>query len=144
MLSLSAVICQLLSLCVAVYGAPINNVSPLLLAAAGNRTTLKLEIAPGLTSSSNYRGTLDIVWSCVLTLTACIYTALHLDIPPRMSKWWHLWRKTKWAVAALFAPEYVLSIAFRQYIEARHLVEQLNKQRFGGKPPLREQNPPDV
>ncbi|KAJ3468187.1 hypothetical protein MRS44_002252 [Fusarium solani] len=37
-------------------------------------------------NSPNIRGTLDILQSCVLTLVACIYTALHLDVPTK-TKW---------------------------------------------------------
>lgn len=129
MFSLIAVSYQLLTLCVAVCGLPINDVSPQLSAARGNRTMLKSQIAPGLTSSANYRGTLDIVWSCVLTLTACIYTALHLDIPWHTGTGWRLWRKLQWATTALLAPEIVLNFALHQFWEARDLVKQLNEQR---------------
>lgn len=116
---------QLLALCLTVCGVPINDVSQQLSAAEGNQTTLKSQIAPGLTSSANYRGTLDIVWSCVLTITACIYTALHLNIPS------NTWRKVEWAAVALLAPELVLYSALRQFADARDLVKKLNEQRFG-------------
>lgn len=129
---------QLLALCVPVCGVPINDVSPQLSAAGGNRTTLRSQIAPGLTSSANYRGTLDIVWSCVLTLTACIYTALHLNIPS------HVWRKIRWAAIALGAPELVLYTALEQFLEARDVVKQLNEQRFGEKGPQCNQNDSNV
>lgn len=135
---------QLLSLCVAVYGVPMNNVSPQLSAAEGNRTTLKSQIAPGLTSSASYRGTLDIVWSCVLTLTACIYTALHLNIPGNTSQQRQLWRKVGWAALALIAPEIVVYAAFEQFIRARDLVNQLNKKRSAKKPSQRSQNTSNV
>lgn len=130
----SAITYSLLALCVAVWGVPINDVGPQLSAAQGNRTALKSQIAPGLTSNANYRGTLDIVWSCVLTLTACIYTALHLNIPS------NTWRKVKWAAIALVSPELVLYSALVQFQEARSLVKKLNKQRFGWLPqPLKQE-----
>ena len=120
---------QLLALLVAVCGMPISDVSSQLSAAGGNRTTLRSQIAPAWTSSASYRGTLDIIWSCVLTLTACIYTALHLNISPHTSKQKQLWRKVGWAALTLIAPELVLYIAVEQFIEARDLVNRLNKQR---------------
>lgn len=140
MFSLLSIKYQLLALCVTVCGVPIHDVSPQLLAAGGNRTTLRSQIATGLTSNANYRGTLDIVWSCVLTLAACIYTALHLNIPPHTSKLSQLWRKVKWAATALVAPEIVLYTAIQQFVEARDLVKQLNEQRFAENHPKKEQN----
>jgi hypothetical protein len=28
------------------------------------------------------RGTLSVLWSCILTMTLCVWTALHLNVPP--------------------------------------------------------------
>src|SRR5450432_1558326 len=78
--------------------APINNVEPELVIAGGNLTALTTEIAPGWTSSATQRGTADILWSCIVTLSACIYTAIHLDVPSTtQDKWAQLWRRIKWA-----------------------------------------------
>ena len=103
-------------------------IQPLLSAAAGNRTTLQTQIAPPWVSSSGTRGTSDILWSCLITLTACVYTAIHLNIPPAdQGKRQFLWRKSKWVALALFAPEIVLYCALTQFLEARKLVKKLNK-----------------
>lgn len=80
-MSVLAALSHLLTFCVAVSGLSMNDVSLLLSAAEGNRTTLRTQIAPGLVLNPTCRGTLDILWSCVLTITACIYTALHLNVP---------------------------------------------------------------
>ncbi|MCJ1271471.1 hypothetical protein MMC22_011372 [Lobaria immixta] len=144
MVALLHITYQLLSLCVVVCGVPMNNVSPQLSAAGGNRTTLRSQIAPGLTSTASYRGTLDIVWSCVLTLTACIYTALHLNIPRNTSQQRQLWRKVGWAAVALIAPEIVVYAAFEQFIQARDLVNQLNKKRSAEMLSQRGQNTSDT
>src|SRR4051812_33110876 len=48
-----------------------------------NHTALHSTIAPSWVSAPNIRGTSDILYSCLLTLFACIYTALHLNVPPR-------------------------------------------------------------
>lgn len=111
---------QLVALCVAICGAPINDISLQLSAAGGNRTILKSETAPGWTSNANYRGTLDIVWSCGLTLTACIYTPPHLNVRAYTSHRWLRWRKVQWAAMSLLAPEIVLYTALVQFIEARN------------------------
>ena len=104
-----------------------TSIEPLLSAAEGNRTTLHTEFSPPWVSSSKTRGTSDILWSCLITLTACVYTALHLNIPPaNEGKIGFYLRKLKWIAIALFAPEIVLYSALTQFLEARKLVEELN------------------
>ena len=104
------------------------SIEPLLSAAEGNRTTLHTEISPPWVSSSETRGTSDILWSCLITLTACVYNALHLNIPPKNEgKIGFYLRKSEWVAIALFAPEIVLYCALTQFLEARKLVKELNK-----------------
>ena len=101
-------------------------------AAAGNLTILNDEIATIWVSSPGVRGTSDILWSCVITLTACVYSAIHLNVPPNSEgKWSLIWRKAQWVALTLFAPEIVLYCAYCQYSEARKLVHELNVQRSG-------------
>ena len=100
--------------------------------ASGNLTALRHEIAPCWVSSLNFRSTSDILWSCIVTLVACVYTAVHLNVPPiHETKWQFVWRKARWVAMALFAPEIVLYTAYSQYVEARDLVKELNRIRFG-------------
>ena len=70
------------------------------------------------------RGTFGILKSCVITLVLCVYTALHLNIPPaNSSKASLIWRKTKWILVGLFAPEVVVYAAWAQ----RQRVKTLSK-----------------
>ena len=102
-------------------------------AIAGNLTTLNTQIAPSWVSSSSVRGTSDILWSCIVTLTACVYTAIHLNVPPaHVGKWQAILWKMKWVALVLFAPEIVLYCASEQFWQARNLVKQLNKIRKSG------------
>ncbi|MCJ1270800.1 hypothetical protein MMC22_010697 [Lobaria immixta] len=110
--------------CEAVWGLPLKDVGPLLSAAGGNQTALRTQTAPGFISEATYRGTFSILWSCVLTLTACIYSALHLNIP-LASQQSLLWRKVRWAAFALIAPEAVLFMASDQYFAARNCKKKL-------------------
>ena len=104
------------------------SIQPQLSAAKGNRTTLHTDISPPWVINATTRGTSDILWSCIVTLTACVYTALHLNVPPaHEGKWKFYWRKSKWVAVALFAPEIVLYCALTQLLEARKLVKDLNK-----------------
>ena len=109
----------------AISTAPIE---PLLSAAGGNRTTLKTQISPAWVSNSGVRGTSDILWSCIVTLTACVYTAIHLNVPPpHEGRWQFLWRKSKWVALALFAPEIVLYCALTQLLQAWIFIREMNE-----------------
>ena len=107
-----------------------TDISGRLAAANGNRTALKTQIAHGLAAGPAYRGTFDIIWSCLLTIIACIYNAIHLNVPPRNTgKWLLLLRKVKWATIALFAPEIVLYTAMRQFLGAYKVKGKVNAMR---------------
>jgi hypothetical protein len=92
-----------------------------------NLTALKSLEAPPWVSESEFRGTMSILQSCVLTLLACIYTAIHLNVPEKKDWLNLLWKKLQWVLLALFAPEIVLYIAGMQFFDAwrvkRHLQE---------------------
>ena len=102
-------------------------IEPLLSAAAGNRTILNTQISQPWDSGPGVRGTSDILWSCLLTLTSCVYTSIHLNVPPAgEGKLQRLRRKLTWVAMALFAPELVLYCALNQFLAARKLVKELN------------------
>ena len=123
---------QLFALLPAADGSSVGSVASQLSSAEHNQTKLKTDIAPAWVLSASYRGTSDILWSCIVTLLACIYSALHLNVPPTsFGSWQVLWLKTQWVGLALFAPEIVLYVAYYQYAQARELVEELNRLRFG-------------
>lgn len=91
-----------------------------------NLTALHSLRAPPWVNSPSMRGTSDILTSCLLTLFACIYTALHLNVPKQNAGSYGLFKvKCLWSVAALAAPEIVLFYAGRQFFEARGLVGEL-------------------
>lgn len=92
-----------------------------------DRDALRSTIVREWVSASNIRGTSDILYSCLLTLLACIYTVLHLNVPPRGAGAMHmLLAKCLWGFAALVAPEIVLFYASSQYFEARGLARFLS------------------
>ena len=68
------------------------------------------------------RGTFSIVSSCVLTLTLCVYTAIHLNVRPYKQTELQSWIETaKWVVFGILAPELVVFVAWRQYISVTAL-----------------------
>jgi hypothetical protein len=122
---------HLLTHCQPSLGRPIgNDVEPDLVAAGNNLAILRAEIAPAWTSSAKLRGTSDVLWSCLVTLIACIYTSIHLNVPQNKDgkdgRWVLLMRHIGWAIVTLLAPELVIYMALSQYLKARHLRDQLD------------------
>jgi hypothetical protein len=76
----------------------------------GNATVLPAE---GWHSEPTYRGTFSILSSCLITMSLCIWTAVHLNLPDHNEG--PLWaRKTLWLFLGLLAPEVVVWSAWRQ------------------------------
>ncbi|RGP63631.1 hypothetical protein FLONG3_9844 [Fusarium longipes] len=88
---------------------------------------LRTLLAPAWVGSPNVRGTMDILQSCILTLVACIYTALHLDVPKKTTWQYLLWDKLRWVLVTLFAPEVTVYIAAVQLRHAWMLKSTLLK-----------------
>lgn len=107
-----------------------SDISGQLAAANGNLTALKTQTAHGIAAGPAYRGTFDIVWSCLLTILACIYNAIHLNVPPRNTgKWKLLLRKVQRASIAIYAPEIVLYSAITQFRDAYKIKKEVNAMR---------------
>src|SRR3954468_14912040 len=90
-----------------------------------NLTALQLINAPSWVSASQFRGTMAIIQSCIVTLIACIYTAIHLNVPEKTDWWSLLLTKARWVSLALIAPEIVVLSAARQFLKALRLRNQI-------------------
>ncbi|KAI1627818.1 hypothetical protein EDD37DRAFT_277949 [Exophiala viscosa] len=78
----------------------------------------------------NVRGTFELLRSCLITLSLCVYAAVHLNVPCTTDKSKLLAAQVKWILCGMFAPELVVFTAWSQWISARELmrtVEQCNK-----------------
>uniref|UniRef100_U4LQ61 Uncharacterized protein n=1 Tax=Pyronema omphalodes (strain CBS 100304) TaxID=1076935 RepID=U4LQ61_PYROM len=88
----------------------------------GNKTALQHEIAPSWVAEPKERGTMSLLYSCTFTMFLCVYTAVHLNVPPQGEKKRYFYlRKAKWVLVALLAPEVVLYTAWSQWRDARWL-----------------------
>lgn len=113
--------------------APITTVESGIQSANGNITILSSEAAPTWATTSNVRSTGNLLWSCLLTWFICVYTVNHINIPaPGERSRQFYFRKTKWALTAIFAPEFALAAAYQQWAVARNLKNILNE--FNPKP----------
>lgn len=90
-----------------------------------NKTALNHEIYNGWMPPPTARGTSDILYTCLITISLCVYTAIHPNIPrPGSRRAWL--NRTGWVITGILAPEYVMWTAFMQHREARQLVSFLN------------------
>lgn len=90
-----------------------------------NSTVLNTMPVLGWVPEPEVRGTFSILLTCVLTLVACIYSSLHLNVPYDTRRWPMLRTKIIWVLMALFAPEIVLFTAISQCLIAKKLSRDL-------------------
>lgn len=69
-----------------------------------------------------FRGTFSILSSCLITMSLCIWTSLHLNVPEYGKEHLQKYRKAAWMVLGLLAPELVVWNAWEQ----RKKVKELN------------------
>lgn len=113
--------------CRLISAAPLTPLENELQAANDNKTLLNSEFAPPWATTSNIRSTASLLWTCVLTLAICVFTVIHINVPPpNETQYSHILRKTKWAFFAILAPELVLTMALQQWSSNNGIVHVLS------------------
>jgi hypothetical protein len=80
----------------------------------------------GWYSAPNYRGTLDIVWPCLLTTFLCCWNAIHPGIPHPKSTWLQrLLDRITCMFLGVISPEMFVWFAYRQRLWAKAEHEEL-------------------
>jgi len=101
---------------------PIPKRAPL----APNSTNIQA-IAPPWVSNPATRGTSSILYTCIVTISLCVYTAVHLNVPQRnTSTFRNVLRKARWVFIGIFAPELVVYTAFVQLVAVVSFRKQMN------------------
>ncbi|TFK69571.1 hypothetical protein BDN72DRAFT_607826 [Pluteus cervinus] len=78
-------------------------------------------------TGADVRTTYEIVRSCFITIAACVYRAIHQNIPdPSLSFWGRLRVTAKVTFYALIAPEMMIWWAMRQWFGARDVMRLAN------------------
>lgn len=79
-------------------------------------------ITTGWQGDPDGRGTMTLLLSCLATLSLCVYSSIHLNLPRHNQTKIRYWLKSgKWLLTGIFAPELVVFAAWRQYSSARVL-----------------------
>lgn len=90
----------------------------------GNLTISQGSRIEGWVSQPDFRGTMDILWICLVTIFTCTYTILCLNVPSRNDTRLALvGRRILWMGLAIIGPEFVLTYAAGQWSRACHSVE---------------------
>ena len=82
----------------------------------------------GFVKEDNQRDTIPLLLGCLATLGLCVYSAVHLNVPPKDKRRCRtLGREMVWCLVGLFAPEFLLYIAWSQLVSAQVLESETNK-----------------
>lgn len=93
--------------------------STLIRSNAADAHPVLLDSVPLLVNTTQYRTIWFIVRSSLATIFACVWTAVHLNVPDPRGIWYITLRRRLWATMyAFLAPEFVLAWAGRQYLAA--------------------------
>lgn len=83
-----------------------------------------LEQLVGWQGNSNDRGSLDILWSCLLTLMLCCWVTTYPNAGSPTDKWYHpLLDKFNLAIITFLGPDFLFGIALGQFASARENVK---------------------
>lgn len=86
-------------------------------------------ILRGWQAQPNLRGTIDIIWACILVIFTCVWTVLHINIPAPSEPYRStLLRKLRWAAAAAFSPEILTTLAAGQRFASMASAKYLRRQ----------------
>ena len=78
----------------------------------------------GWVTSPNGRGTLDIIWSCILTISLCSWSTLCLNLPAAGDSYFRIVRRKIYMTGlGILGPEIILQLALGQWASARRSVE---------------------
>jgi hypothetical protein len=78
----------------------------------------------GWKKGPNVRGTLDILWTCIITMFLGSWSALFLNLPEEKSgKSRYFLNKGRWMIVILLFPEMITGIAAEQWRSARQSME---------------------
>ena len=82
---------------------------------------------PPYVSGPSGRGTIGLIWSCILTLWPSVWTAIHLNMPHPDWTWRRRFlKKLKYAGCALVLPEIILAYMLVQFFATWALTKDMN------------------
>jgi hypothetical protein len=109
------------------HALPVLNVTLTQLRSSNSSETL----TQGWTPSPSGRGTIDIIWSCLVTIFLCSWSVLCLQVPSEQdSRFDILWRRSWLTALCALGPEFTFQLALGQWSSARQSVKDFNRSKF--------------
>ncbi len=88
----------------------------------------------GWTPQPEGRGTLNVLWSCLITMVLCSWSTLCMNMPgPSESRTQILRRKLALTALGFLCPEMIFEIALGQWLSARQSVTDFDSSGFGNR-----------
>lgn len=82
----------------------------------GSNDTISWEAEPAT------RGTFTLLSTCIITLSLCLWSSVHLNLPGNDRGYWLKFRRRlTWITGALIAPEYLILTAWSQRQTAKKI-----------------------
>lgn len=82
----------------------------------------------GFVYGPNTRGTMDIVYGCLVVLITAIWIVVHINIPAAGETWWWvLFRRFRWGCVSIFAPDFLTLLAASQWDAATKSVARMRQ-----------------
>ena len=82
----------------------------------------------GWVDQPNYRGTFDIIWMCLVSISISTYSMLCLNVPAPKENFMRLFgRRLLWMSLGVIGPEFPLTYAAGQWSRAKQSVEAFHK-----------------
>jgi hypothetical protein len=101
---------------------------------APSDTPFAMSLAPRDAPESGTRTTLDIIQSCIATIFACTWIAIHPNLPdPEDTKLKKFMKRVGVMMVALAVPEFILLWALKQRLSASSIMKEYNKEFTPGK-----------
>ena len=80
----------------------------------------------GWISEPSGRGTTGLLYTCLITIFLCVWSAMHVPVPARHTSWTeNFFYKAKLAGLAIIAPEVVFLFAMDSYFLIREALDEL-------------------
>lgn len=74
------------------------------------------------------RGTFTLLSTCIVTLFLCVWSSVHLNLPGTDQRYWlKFLRRLCWIAGALFAPEFLILIAWTQRQAAKEISKEVEE-----------------
>lgn len=109
------------------YAGPVPHVTCALPLSGNSSMTL----TRGWTPSASGRGTIDIVWSCAITMFLCSWSLLCLQVPSEKdTRFKILWRRLWLTFLCALGPEFTFQLAMGQWSSAQQSVRDFHASGF--------------